>query len=373
MTKNFSTQNLREVFAEENKYENFRSIASNLIRGNAIYELDDNGNERTVSKTDANKAIRKVFMEVCGLTEDDLKSKKKRLRAEELHGIELFEIIEEDIEFRINEGFGQNEWFEQFVDYRSHALGDANAFIPPTDKKYLVVGDVSGDHHDITMQQFAEGKEFMIECKNHAVKIGKDIDLIILGRYDYTKMVDKVAEAFMKHIQDMVFTAVYAASDEIPASAPLKITGDLDADLKGEFDELIENVEVANDSEVVIMGTKTALKRLNNLTDVKWIADSQKESIANLGRLGSYEGTTLMEIPQRLKIGSFEKLIPNDTLLIMPITNDKFVKFYDEGEIFIRSITEKGDLKDDFQTYEVQRAYGCKVILGQYFGRWDKE
>ena len=112
MTKNFSTQNLREVFAEENKYENFRSIASNLIRGNAIYELDDNGNERTVSKTDANKAIRKVFMEVCGLTEDDLKSKKKRLRAEELHGIELFEIIEEDIEFRINEGWQNSEFFE---------------------------------------------------------------------------------------------------------------------------------------------------------------------------------------------------------------------------------------------------------------------
>ena len=293
MTKNFSTQNLREVFAEENKYENFRSIASNLIRGNAIYELDDNGNERTVSKTDANKAIRKVFMEVCGLTEDDLKSKKKRLRAEELHGIELFEIIEEDIEFRINEGWQNSEFFESFVEYKSHALGDANAFIPPTDKKYLVVGDVSGDHHDITMQQFAEGKEFMIECKNHAIKIGKDIDLIILGRYDYTKMVDKVAEAYIKNIQDMVFTALYAASDEIPASAPLKITGELNSDLKAEFDELIENVEVANDSEVVIMGTKTALKRLNNLTDVKWIADSQKESADGSGISAALENKSI--------------------------------------------------------------------------------
>jgi hypothetical protein len=80
-----------------------------------------------------------------------------------------------------------------------------------------------------------------------------------------------------------------------------------------------------------------------------------------------------MEIPQRLKIGSFEKMIPNDTLLVMPIRNDKFVKLFDLGETQIYEITNKFDLKDDFQTYEVHRSYGCKVILGQYFGRWDKE
>ena len=117
MIKNFSTQNLREVFAEGNKYESFRSLASNLVRGNAIYELDDNGNERTVNKSDANKAIRKVFMEVCGLTEEDLKSKKKRERAERLHGVEIFEIIEEDIDFVINEGWRESEWFNTFVEY----------------------------------------------------------------------------------------------------------------------------------------------------------------------------------------------------------------------------------------------------------------
>ena len=33
----FSTQHLASVFAEEGKYDNFRDIASNLIRKNAIY------------------------------------------------------------------------------------------------------------------------------------------------------------------------------------------------------------------------------------------------------------------------------------------------------------------------------------------------
>ena len=121
------------------------------------------------------------------------------------------------------------------------------------------------------------------------------------------------------------------------------------------------------------MGTKTALKKITALADVDWATTEQKESIANTGRLGSYEGTTLMEVPQRLKIGSLtEMLLPNDVILVMPVKEDKFVKFFEEGETWIREVDEKAELKDDFQIYEVQRAYGCEVILGQYFGVWDK-
>lgn len=377
MLRTFSTQNLRNVFAEEGKFDGFRSVASGLVRNQDVFELDDNGNERKISNAAANKAIRKVFMEICGLTEDDLKSRKKRERAERLHGVELYEIIEEDIDFAINEGFQASEFFNGFVDYKSHALGDANAFFIES-KQYLIVGNTSGDHHDVTIQQLGGGEEISVKCTNHAVKIGKDIDLIILGRYDYAKMVQKVADAFVKNIQDMIFANFYAASDKLPAGSGLKMTGALSASTKADFDKLIENVQIVNNSDVIIIGTKVALKNLTALTDVDWATPDQKESVMKTGRLGYYEGTTLMEVPQRLKVGGSvgveaDLLIPNDTLLIMPVNEDKFVKFYDEGETEIYEITDKAALKDDFQTYEVQRAYGCDVVLGQYFGRWDKE
>ncbi len=374
---NFSTQNLRNVFAEEGKFEGFRSVASSLVRNQDVYELDDNGNERRVSKADANKAIRKVFMEICGLSEDDLKSRKKRERAEKLHGVELFEIIEEDIDFVINEGFQENEFFNRFVESKSHALGDANAFYIEN-KQYLIVGNYAGDHHDVTIQQLGEGEEISVKCTSHTVKIGKDIDLIILGRYDYAKMVRKISEAYINDIQNMIFANFYAASDKLPAGSGLKMTGALSSVTKGNFDKLIENVQIANDSEVIIVGTKVALKNLNALADVDWATVEQKESMMKTGRLGMYEGTVLMEVPQRLKIGGSlandaDRLIPNDTLLILPINEEQFVKFFDEGETQIFEITEKAALKDDFQTHEVRRDYGCDVVLGQYFGRWDKE
>lgn len=372
MIKNFSTQNLCDVFAEENKYDSFRRVASNLVRGIDTFEVDEDGAERRVSRADANKAIRKVFMQVCGLTEEDLSSRKKRTRAEKAHQVELFEIIEEDLDFVINEGWRENEFFNEFVEMKSHALGDANAFIMPEEKQFLIVGNYSGDHHDVTMQQLAQGAEFSVKCTSHTIKIGKDIDLIILGRYDYAKMINKVAEAYTRDIQDGVFADLYAASDKLPST--LKKSGELKVAMKEKFDELLEDVSIYNDTEVVIMGTRNALKKLNALADVDWISVSQKESIAATGRLGTYEGTTLVEIPQRLEIGrTFKKLVPNDKLLIIPKRDDKFVKVFDEGETWITEVTEKAALQDDFETYEVRRDYGHEVILGQYFGEWTIE
>jgi len=377
MIKNFSTQNLRDVFAEENKFDSFRRVASNLVRGIDTYEVDEDGNERRISTADANRAIRKVFMQICGLTEEDLKSRKKRHRAEKLHAPEIYEIIEEDIEFAINEGWEQNEWFENFVERKSTALGDANSFYVE-ENQYLIVGKTSGDHHDITMQQIGAGEEFSVAYQDHSVKIGKDIDLIILGRYDYNKLVNKIADAYVKDIQDSVFADVYAASAKLPAS--MKKSGALSAATKANFDQLIENVEMVNGSGVIIMGTKNALKKITALADVDWATNEQKAQIVATGRLGNYEGTTLMEVPQRLKIGAdldtlaaTDLLLPNDKLLIIPVNDDRFVKFFDLGETEIREITEKGDLKDDFQTYEVRRAYGHEIVLGRYFGEWTIE
>ena len=379
MMKNFSTQNLRNVFAEENKFDSYRRVSSNLIQGIDTYELDDNGNERCISAADANKAIRKVWMEICGLTEEDLRSRKKVQRARHAHEVELYELIEADIELVVNRGLQASEWFNSFVESKSHALGDANSFYMEAPDQYLIVGNYSGDHHDVTMQQLGEGEEFSVRCTSHTIKIGKDIDLILLGRYDYQKLVNKIAESYLKDIQETIFADVYAASTKLPAS--MKGSGALSSSTKSDFDELIELASIVNDSDVMIIGTKMALKKITALADVDWATVQMKEEIALNGRLGSYEGTTLMEVPQRLKLGvsmdSFnaatDLLLPNDKLLIVPVGVDKFVKFYDEGETQIFDVTQKADLKDDFETHEVRRDYGHEIILGRYFAEWTLE
>ena len=365
----FSTENLRMVFAEEGKFNNFNRLKYALVHGEDIYEYDDQGVERKVSRSKANKAIQKVFMEICGLTEEDLNSKKKRHRAEKAHSIEIYEMIEEDIQFKTNAGFQASEWFNQFVETHNLALGDGLQFRIDNERVLYEVLDYSGDNHDLTMQQLPERGFVTVKTSPKAIKIGKDIDLIILGRVDYASWIQTIADSFVQYTQTMAYNGMLSAEAKLPAEC--KGTGTLGASTKGDFDDLLEEVSIRNGSDVVIMGTKTALKKLNALADVTWASEKQKEQMNDLGRLGSYEGTTMIEIPQRLSLtNSNTKLITNGKLFIMPAGTDKFVKFVYSGETEIREVTEKGDHQDDFETYEITMDMGTDVILGQYFGVW---
>ena len=371
MIMRFSTEHLRNVFADEDKYKNFKKLTYDLNHGNDIYEYDDEGAKRQISKKDANNAVRKILMEVCDITEDELKSKKRRERAIKTHANELFELIESDIDFKVETGFNESEWFNDFVDRRNIALGDDEEYWTK-EKITLVVAEITGDMHDLTMQSLNEGTSHKLHTKNYGMKIGKDIDLILLGRIDFTELTDKISEAFMEKVQLLCFTAIYGAVEKIPNKTQFVKTGALAAATKESFDTLLEDVGTANGSDVVIMGTKTALKKLNALADVDWRSASQKEAVAATGRLGSYEGTELIEIPQKFERNDVtKKLIPNDMLLIFPRTQDKFVLFTDKGETQITERgQQKGDLADDFQTYEVQREMGVGVEISNCFGAW---
>lgn len=362
-----NTENLRMVFAEEGKYENFKKLTHSLIHGEDIFEYDDNGVEKRVSKSKANKAIQKVFMDVCGLTEADLSSKKKRHRAEKAHATEIFAIIEEEIDFKISQGFDASEWFNEFVEVHNLALGDGIQFNINNDKTLFEILDYSGDNHDLTMQQLPERGFVQVKTSPKAVKIGKDIDLIILGRIDFPAWIQKIADSFVQYVQTMTYNGLVSAEAKLPAK--YKQTGTLSAATKQTFDDLIDEVALANGTDVFILGTKTALKKINALADVQWASEKQKEEMNNTGRIGNYEGTTLMEIPQKLSL-SGARAYSDRKLYIMPRTEDKFVKFVDEGESEIFEVTEKFENQDDFDTYEIHRDMGVDVVLGQYYGVW---
>lgn len=374
MKMNFSTDNLRRVFEPEGKYDSFRKLCFDLVHGNTIYDFDENGVRCEFSKKDANKAIRRVFMDICGLDEDSVKSNKLRKRALKKHGAELYEVMEEDIDFKVDQGYRESEWFNDFVDYRNEKLGDMTEFYSDY-KMMFIVAEISGDHHDLTMQHLGEGSTYTVHTKKYGIRIGKDIDLILLGRVDYTTLINKISEAFIEDVQAKTYAAVYGAVEQLPNQSRFNKTGVLSETTKSAFDELVSDVAAANNAEVVIMGTKLALKKINVLADVDWRSDGQKEAVANSGRLGTYDGTELIEIPQRFAYNDMNtKLFSDNMLLIVPKGEDRFVKFIDKGDTEILEEGEnKGDLADDFRTYEVQREYGVGVTVGNYFGRWVTE
>ena len=66
------------------------------------------------------------------------------------YGHEFFEVIEEDIDVAVEEGFRADEWFDKYVDNRNLKRGDKNEFWTDEDVLLSVV-KVAGDHHDFNL------------------------------------------------------------------------------------------------------------------------------------------------------------------------------------------------------------------------------
>ena len=186
------------------------------------------------------------------------------------------------------------------------------------------------------------------------------------GKVDWAGFINKIYEALDKKVNDMVYAAVMAAGDKVLPTNQFTKTGTLNKDT---LITLVEDVQTANGVEAVIMGTKTALSKLNALADTQWISDSMKEERHTTGRLGIWEGIRLVEIPQSFAPNdTTTKLVKNDVLLVMPVADNKFIKIYDEGEAQVKEVSNGDTNMDKTIEYEYQQKMGVATVLQRKFG-----
>lgn len=332
-------------------------------------EIFDQENNRAVSDREADDVIREYLFTEMSLNEKSSDKEIRRALSSEA-GKQFFAIIEEIIDEIIITGWKDNEFFNSFVEVRNMSDGDANEFW--TEKDIILnVAKVAGDHHDLLIQKLGAGSTFSVPTSVYGIKVGSDIRMFLTGRFNWNEFVSAVARAFVNAVQEELYAEFMDASNKLPVPAPFTGNGTLNTTSKDAFDEIISNVETVNGTKAVILGTKTALKKLNALTKIEWIADSQKESVARTGILGDYEGTTLIEIPQRFafnKVG--EKLVDDKKLLIFPVVDYRPIKMVDYG-IKEFEITQVGEYQNDLQTFEAQRKMGISTIITRYFGVWN--
>lgn len=368
---NFSA-NVINVFNEMGTdYDQVKNLMFDLAVGNEIYD-EESG--RVVPKAEAEAKLRSICQKIFGVNEKSTRRELKRAFRE--HGREFFDIIEEVVDVVISNGFKETEFFNNFVDYRNLALGDAYEFYSE-DEVILAISNVGVSHHDYSLQRLGKGQATTLPYARYGAAVGMDLNMYLIGRENWSELCNAIGKAFVVKIQQELYATMLTAATQIPAAVRSGFVGSgaISAANKDNFDAIISNVQTANESQVVILGTKTALKKLNALSDVNWRAASLKEDVSHSGRMGDYEGTLLMEIPQRFTSkNDLTPLIDNTKLWILPANQtDKFIKMIDVGETEIDEITEKGEANgriDDIGKYEVQRSFGMGVLLGRYFGQW---
>jgi len=373
MHKLVFSQHIMNVFNKfETEYEEVKNLMYDLGMGHEIYD-DETG--KVVSKREAEKRLHDLVLSVFEL--DERATKRDRQRAYEDHGKEFFRLIEETVDAIVDTGLKDSEWFQELVNERNVALGDETQFW--TDEDIILnVAKAGRTHHDHILQRLGGGQYVTIPLARYVVAVGGDIDRYILGDCDWSALVAAIAVAFQHQIQDTIYEHITGAAEKLPVTEGFVDSGDLAAATKDQFDTIITNVSIANgNSEVAIFGTKNALKKLNAFYDgaVHWIAPSQKESVAHTGRLGDYEGTLLVEIPQRFvrnQVGQ-HFYSDKDLYIFARGKDNKLVEFADSGETLINEITERGEANaniSDLMKYEVQRDFGVVTRIGQYFGKW---
>jgi len=375
------SEHVNSVFAAcGTNYEMINNLMQDVALGREIYDAET---DRVISKKEANEKIYNFSLKILGI--ENVRDKKQVRRGFRDHGKEWFDIIEDTVDTKIAWGFTDSMWFNDLVDQRNIAYGDRQDFYIE-EEAILSVAKAGTSHHDHILQRLPSGSTISLPTALYTVSVGADINKYILGQVDWSSLVDAIATAFMVEIQKDIFAEVSVAATRLPVQTGFVGTGALSASTKAAFDDIIENVSTANDgAEVVIMGTKSALSKITAIGDVTYngalIATAQKDNVMNTGNIGIYEGTRLIEIPNRfakkLPLTGTNQPLPNklfrsDLLSIVPVIGDagKFVKFVDEGDTLILEKTERGDRTSDIMSYEVQRHFGVGTVIGRYFGQW---
>lgn len=361
---NFSAHVLNVFDEMKTSYEEVKNLMFDLYKN----ELDDG-----ISKREAEDKLREVSLKIFGLTKDS--SRRERERAYRDHARQYFDVIEEVTDWTVSTGLKENEWFNALVNYRNLKEGDTNLFVNEHEEVILSIARMGKRHHDTMLQRLPENTTYSVETDVYGAAVGADIDRYLIGQEDWTKLVDAITKAFVVKIQELIFAEILEAPKKLPAQSEFVQTGALNTTNRKKFNKVLQNVSVANDNaDVVIMGTMVALQELENLIDVKWVADSQKEDIAKMGRLGNYGRYTLIEIPQRFARNDVTKsMYKDDTLFVFATGDNKLVDMVDVGETLIEEITERGTANSniaDIMKYEVQRELGVSTRIGRYFGSW---
>lgn len=308
------------------------------------------GRVQKYSAGEANEALRQALIEANG---GSTTLNYKAIRDGKCQG--LFALIEEILSATVIEGLQQDDFFNQFVDFRNVALGDKPVFVTE-DSNLFVVAEAADGTQGLRRQRLDGKQEYTVPTSFKAVRIYEELNRVLSGRVDFNEMINKVAESFQKKILDDIY-ALWAGATANDLGGAAYVVSTSGTYSESSLLTMIDHVEAASGKQATILGTKTALRNL--APSVQGI-DSQSD-LYNKGYYGSFYGTPVMAIPQRHKLGTTNFVYPNDVIVVVA-GDARPIKFIYEGEplVVVGDPMQNADLT---QEYLYGQKYGLGIVL----------
>lgn len=356
---------VREIFENDDaKFASFNKLMLDVANDN----LEDG-----ITIKEANAKITAMFKKIIGCDENSSKAEvRKAIRKNQQV---LFDLIEEVVPNLLQSGWQDNPFFNEFVETRNIDIGDQNVFYTE-DETILTVSKVSGNHWDLDRQRLGKGTTFSVATSWYGIAVYSEYEKLLTGLEDFATFVTKLYEAVDRFVNESIYEAFVSAASELPGGAggagQWVKTGDLGDVTKDAFMTLIEDVQMATGMDVVIMGTKAALSKLEGMQKIDWVSNEMKNERYTTGRLGYFEGTRLVEIKQGFKLNdTTHRLVDDKQLFIMPIGDNKFVKVVNEGQPEMRQVQDNVTNQDMTYDFRYMFKIGVGVQIGLRFGVWN--
>ena len=357
--------NVREVFENDES----KLFAFNQLMMDVAY----NNLEEGISMKEASDKLVSMFRQVIGVDEHSSKADvRKAIRRNQQV---LFDLIEEVVPNLLRTDWQDTPFFNEFVETRNLDIGDKAVFYTE-DETILSVSKVSGNHWDIDRERLGKGASYSVETSWYGIGVYSEYERLLTGAEDFATFVKKLYEAIDRYINEAIYQAMISASAQLPGGATgsgqwVK-TGDLNDSTRDTFMQLIEDVQMATGMEVVIMGTKTALSKLEGMQKIYWISEDMKVQRNTTGRIGYFEGIRLVEIKQGFRLNdTTNRLVDDKQLLIMPVGDNKFIKVINEGNPEMRQVNDNTANQDMTYDYRYMFKMGVGVQIGLLFGVWN--
>lgn len=349
----------------------FDNSYDNMLAFNSLMMDASHGVYEKYSKEETSEILRNQFNKILGINFKQATPMKRR-QAWRNHSKELATIIEDVILDRMNSGWNAaNARFMEYVREINLADGDKNEFYVE-DNSLLTVSKFAGNHHDIVRQAVRPGKAFSIETSWYVIKVYTDFELFQLGKIDFAALVDKMYESIENHRYSALYTAFMSLDTSLPSDMILATqvtTATSDAII-----DHIEAVKAATGKDVLLVGTRQAIQKLQKTVSYDIYSDGMKDERNKNGILAYWEGYECLALSRVNKAGTRDSVFSaNDQkkIFIMPVGMDKEnapIIRVNEGDIMYYETGMDGLKKDMTIDGELVYKEGIGVVVSEMFG-----
>lgn len=313
----------------------------------------------SVSKSEREEAIRAELLNVLGIEKFEKKAFRQAWR-ENKH--KVYNIIEEVAnQVMIDGEYQKNAFFNNFVEVRNLALGDKPEFYVEGANE-LIVSEFSGSHFDLRRQRVDVGQSFTPSMRDFGIKVYEYYERVASGRASIDKLVSLIAEAIDKKLAELAQATFAVAMEKLPSAFKFSGTYDEDAILT-----LLAHLEASNGEKPVLVGTKTAIRKLQGVIDTNY-SDGMKDAINNNGILPVWNGYNCMEVAQGHKVGTLDFTMPIDKVWAVCGNDTKVVQLLLEGDTEVKEISDGTQNADRSLETAVTFKAGCAVIYNKMIG-----